>query len=144
MKAHPHILLVDDELFFAKPFIDSLRGRFQVTFTDNVRDALKLITASTEFEVLVLDVMMPTPEGVAESTTSGGLNTGLWLLDQVAPRIKSGNLAVVLLTNRVPSQIMDDVQHVGISERRVRIVSKSQVPPSALAGLIDELIQEKG
>lgn len=47
---------------------------------------------------MVVDMRMPTPEGVSPSRTSDGNTTGLWLLEQCGTLLKQKRIPVAIVT----------------------------------------------
>lgn len=125
------ILFVDDEPFFARNYVQALeRAGHEVILKDNAQEGLDcLVNLFNPIHLIVLDFMMPTPAGVAEQDTEGGLATGRWFLTEAKKHVEEKQLPVIVLTNRaaetVTSIVRDDVQ---LGEKQCRILHKTQTP----------------
>lgn len=76
------ILLIDDDKFGMKPYIEELRDAgHNVQLAQDPDQALGVLKQrSGEIELIILDVLMPTGETLSESDTDAGLRTGERLL----------------------------------------------------------------
>ena len=135
-----HILFIDDEGWFLKPYISELEKDFEVHFCSDVTQGQKIISKKVELKVLILDIMMPTPEGVAASATKNGDSTGVWFLKQILNTIVSRPLPVVILTNRGKSLVTKEVSKIEIDANLVKIRTKTEAPPDHLRKLVKEMI----
>lgn len=85
------VLLIDDDPYGARAYVDALKdGGFQVEYVRSVERALEL-ARSESFDVIVLDVMMPSGSAFDEIETEGGFATGVALareLAEIQPTVK--------------------------------------------------------
>lgn len=139
------ILFVDDEGFFARPYIEKLEKTFDVHFCDSADEALQRINSDNKLKVVVLDIMMPCPTGIAATVTSDGLSTGLWMLKQIRELMVGRGLPVVILTNRMLNAVQEGVDQLDLPEGLVEILPKSQTPnfllPSKVQKMVDKWTQ---
>ena len=135
------VLFVDDEGFFAKPYRMELEKKFTVLYRDSAQDALAALQEHAEIAAVVLDVMMPTPDGVAETATSYGLDTGLWLLRQITPRIAAQPLPVVILTNRSRSLVQDTITEIHLPAGLVEVKTKPETPSFFLPHVVETILE---
>ncbi|MBR2333125.1 MAG: PglZ domain-containing protein [Rikenellaceae bacterium] len=106
------ILWVDDEIELLKPHILFLKNKeYEVTTCNNGYDAVEMV-ASTPFDLVILDEMMP------------GM-TGL----ETLPRIKDAkpNLPVVMVTKSEEESIMDKAIGSKIADYIIKPVNPNQV-----------------
>jgi predicted nucleotide-binding protein len=91
------ILFVDDEAYQSRLYIDAaLDGGFDVQIAESVEEALEL-ARSDSFDLILLDVMMPSGSFFDETETAGGFRTGKALareLSDIQPEAK-----IVAFTN---------------------------------------------
>ncbi len=139
----PVILFVDDEPAFAQRYLEELRKQFEVIYVADASEALEVMRQRLgEIRALVIDVMMPTPEGVSDTDTDDGFETGLWLLQQFRG-YPAGDwrMGVIVLTNRRTDLIRDGLRRRGIDEQGVQIYRKIDMPAFALPRRVKGLIE---
>jgi CheY-like chemotaxis protein len=137
------ILFVEDDRFWARSYIAELQSAgFEVVYARNAGDAVKLIEDVLDFDAVILDVMMPTPEGVPDSTTEEGLSTGLWVLECIQQYLVPRRIAVWILTNRSLPTITERVEAMPAAVRELIVANRknevsSMLVPPYLRGMID-------
>src|SRR6185437_9682819 len=94
------ILFFDDEGYVLKPYLRELEKDFDVHFFEDITNGEKILANHPDIKLLILDVMMPTPEGVASSATNDGHSTGTWFLKQIRGIVVNRPLPVIVLTNK--------------------------------------------
>ena len=137
------VLFVEDDRFWARSYIAELQAYgFEVVYARNAGDAVKLIEDVLDFDAVILDVMMPTPEGVPESTTEEGLSTGLWVLDRIQQYIVARRIVIWILTNRSLPTI---AEKIGAMAADVRVLvtanKKSEVSSMLVPTYLQAMIQ---
>jgi CheY-like chemotaxis protein len=137
----PAILFVDDEPFFAARYIDALERRYRVHFLNRAVEVLPFLEENPKVRAVVLDIMMPTPDGVDHLLTQEGLDTGLWILDQMRS-LGTWPLPVMILTNRNPDAIRGELVTRRLSDRHVRVRQKLETRAAELPGLLDEFMRQ--
>lgn len=139
METKRKILFLDDEAFFAKGYRRELEKHFDVVFCEDAADALKLLRQDATIKALVLDVMLPPPQGVGADATAEGLETGIWLLSELGADMLL-RLPVVILTNRFRTDIQAGLARRRIPTDGIEIRHKLETPdwylPQRLRNLI--------
>lgn len=131
------ILFVDDEERRMRPYVDVLGERHHVVFVADVDRAVKLIgDLQVEFDLVVLDISLPTGEAFEKADTDGGARTGLVLFDTI--RSSRPAIGVVVFTN-VPDERIVELFRL---KSRCRFVRKSSVDPFRFAELIEEFTNQ--
>ena len=69
------VLFIDDEAFFAEPYIRELEGLFEVVLEETALGAIDAVHSDRNWDAIVLDIMMPSPEN-KNGITADGLDTG--------------------------------------------------------------------
>lgn len=133
------ILFVDDEGFFAKRYIEALNEQFDVTFIAGAEAALSYLRGNHGDDALVLDIMLPVPQGDPPAA-AGGLNTGIWLLQEFKKFHDPWTLPVLILTNRNSVLVKSAVDQLGIPRWLIDIRSKIETPAFYLPGAVHTLI----
>jgi CheY-like chemotaxis protein len=123
------ILFIDDEELYARRYINHLeKQEFVVHYCDRAEDAQRFLEQNTDIRGIVLDIMMPTPETVSDQVTNHGLDTGLWVLQQLKDYVICKPRPVLILTNRHPQIVEDGVRRVGLPSWLVEVRRKVETP----------------
>lgn len=131
--ANSKVLFVEDDRFWARSYIAELQAfGFDVVYARNAGDAVKLIENVLDFDAVILDVMMPTPEGVPDSTTEEGLSTGLWVLERIQQYIVPRRIAIWILTNRSLPTINEKISSMSADVRELVTANKKSEVSSML------------
>jgi CheY-like chemotaxis protein len=133
-----NILFVDDEGWFAKPYVKELEIDFDVHFCEEVANGNLILQNRPEIKLLILDVMMPTPAGVPTSATENDQSTGIWFLRQIQSIVISRPLPVVILTNRGKSVVIEAVATLKFPENLVTVGTKTEYFPTRLRQAVKE------
>ena len=133
------IFFIDDEAFFARRYIEELKGNFKVSFCDSAIEAIDQIRGADEFRALVLDIQMPPPQGHSLQITNDGLDTGLWLLQEIREIVIARPLPVAILTNRLPQVIEAAVKKMSFPDQLIEVHHKTDTDAAALAMRLDIL-----
>ena len=137
------ILFIDDERFFARPYIEKLESRHQVRFCESIIDALAIIERKDHsFDAIVLDLMMPPPQGLPEHETVEFVDAGLWLLEKCYDQIVSLLIPVVILTNREFPKFKDRFQMMDFPDGLVEIRPKYDTSCIKLLERMDILLSK--
>ena len=108
------VLFVEDDKFWARAYIRELQDSgFDVIYARSARDAVDLLNNSLDFDAVILDIMMPTPDEVADTVTEEGMSTGLWVLEQIKHLIAPNMLCVSILTNRDLAAVTEKINEIG-------------------------------
>lgn len=138
----PPILFIDDESFFSRPYILELKERFEVINYKSAQSGLQGVTAHPNARLLILDIMMPSPAGVAATATNQGLETGIWLLDRIRSEVISRPLPVFVLTNAGHAKVKRALADVSIPARLIEIHAKIETPKFVLPSLVQALLDK--
>jgi CheY-like chemotaxis protein len=137
------ILFVDDEQFRVGKWKRRLsEGGFAVIPFDSVVEVLKYCDDNSDIDGMILDVMMPTPEGIPESITEDGNSTGIYLLQQLREYIEAHRLPVVVVTNRQFDEVSERVNEVGFTDGLVGVCHKPNTTPDELYILLKQLTEK--
>lgn len=63
IETRPHVLIVDDQQVNIKILADVLKDDYTLSFATNGEEALKLINAEQQTDMILLDVVMPDMDG---------------------------------------------------------------------------------
>ncbi|MFY7877574.1 MAG: hypothetical protein ACOVQM_19110, partial [Pirellula sp.] len=133
----PTVVVVEDDQFFGQTVAKGLHD-FSVEILSSAEETIQYFREARQCDALVLDIMMPAPEGQQEETDHG-MSTGLWLLRKIkesAPK----DLPVVIYTNRAVEYLGTQLEDIGLSPERTKIHTKLDTPPSKLRETIRSLI----
>ena len=133
------ILFVDDEPFFAARYVEALEQHYRVHFLNRAIEVVPFLDENPTVSAVVLDVMMPTPAGVDEAETQRGLDTGLWLLDKMQ-YLGTWPLPVLILTNRRPAAIAEELTTRKINRELISIRQKCDTRATLLPELVGEIL----
>lgn len=125
------ILFIDDEVFFAERYLTELRTNYAVRMCESVVEALEWDN-NQEIRAIVLDIMMPPPAGLSAQATNHGADTGLWFLKEIREAILQRPLPVIILTNRIPGLIREEIRQMGFPESLVDVLHKTDTSPKQL------------
>lgn len=134
------ILLLDDDPYDIARYCKHLSQQFSVLVRHRAEDAIELLGSNQRLEAIVLDLMLPPPENVAPTSTTDGLETGLWLLEQIRDIIVSRRLPVMILTNRARHLSKSRLDGLKLPPELLEYYSKSQTPPFYLVGALCRFI----
>lgn len=136
------ILFVDDERMPAEGYLDALAKHYSVHYEVGAQEALAFMIQSGErIRAAVVDVMMPTPDGVDDSETDGGFETGLWFLGRLKAELpRVWPIPTILLTNRPLSLVTDALRHRDILPNTIEIRKKFETPAFLFPKIVENLI----
>ena len=142
-----HVLFVDDEPLPSQTYRDGLEeSGFTIEYRSCADTGLEYLRDRyAEIDVVVLDMMMPTPKGVSTAATSDGQTTGIWFLLQCREIIETNVLPIYVLTNRgkktLAGLIADQVLPINWV---LEIGTKyADVTPQTLPGELQKLLAPK-
>lgn len=121
----PKILFVDDDRYFADRYVAHLETLFTVIRIHDAMEVIDYLQRYDDVKLIILDIMMPTPKGVPTSATDDGMDTGLWLLQELLGALSKRPTPVLIFTNRKDSDVMRiRIDEMGLPERLVVIRTK--------------------
>lgn len=138
----PLIAFIDDDRFFSRLYIDRLSKSFEVLVFSDAGKALESLPERTDFSAIVVDVMMPAPAGIDPSEVNDGLDTGLWLVEKLAPWLKENSIPVIVFSNRRGSYVAERIASIPLPSHLITVRSKIDTPPSAMGSYISIAISE--
>jgi CheY-like chemotaxis protein len=127
------ILFADDDAWFVQPFVNELEETgYRVLQTRTLRETLAVLSKE-QVDLLVLDIMMPTGAGLADSAE--GRRAGIKVAEFVRREMKA-NLPIVYLT-----VISDQAVHglIELIEREAGLRSRILVKPVLPQELVEEV-----
>ncbi len=108
----PRILFIDDELFFAEPYMRELERDSEVILEQTAIGAIDAVNSARHWNAIILDIMMPSPDGKV-GLTADGLDTGLWILGEIVDAVISQRVPVIVLTNRNLPRVAEFIEKLG-------------------------------
>jgi CheY-like chemotaxis protein len=136
------ILFVDDELFFAQPYVEALRKFSQPTVRTTALEAVEEFQKrSGDYACGVLDVMMPPPPNW-DLKTKEGLDTGIEVLRLCSAEIIAAKLPVIVLTHRALKYVVDEIRMINFPKGLVEVRNKLETRPFLLEVSVERLIRE--
>lgn len=134
------VLFVDDDKFFASIYCESLQKYYELTICYEADKAVNVLNdCAGAFEAVVLDMMMPPPEGLFHECCEG-LTTGVWVLDQCREVIKDHRIAVLIFTNQGAKGINTELAFLELDSSICQVRSKTQIEASELPHIVGRLI----
>lgn len=128
------VLFVDDDRYFTERYVRQLEHHFDVTRIQYAGNVFEVLDSHSDFQLIILDVMMPTPDGIAASATAEGRDTGLWLLSELRAYIRKHRVPVILYTNRSDTDVIrDSVARMNLLDDQCRICNKRSTPALELS-----------
>ena len=105
------ILMVDDQLDYIQPYAEALQDEdFDVTLISQVDQALELLR-SGDFDVIILDMLMPPSETVHDDFEELDLRkSGGWVLSQIRAEEGLRTLPVIFITAVRDPQVREWVE----------------------------------
>jgi CheY-like chemotaxis protein len=137
------VLFVEDDRFWAFNYIDELQrsGHFEVHYVRSATEGIDAIERNPAIDAIILDVMMPTPDGVADTLTDDGHTTGIWLLENLQKVISAHRIQVWVLTNRAVDSVRRKIAEFTAIAQQVEVDRKldvrSRLMPAYLKARID-------
>lgn len=136
----PKILFIDDEPEWCGPYLEVLHQGFEVIVKHHAQAALDYVESHQDIEGIIIDVMMPTPINVSSTKTNNGLDTGVWVIEQLHGYIVAAKCPVVVVTNREKSSFNARLGEVGLSSELLQVKLKSEINAKLLAVMMRQMI----
>ena len=137
-----HILFVDDDRYFASVYLSCLQDYHTVTVRYEAETAVQELSNNPEIVAVVLDMMMPPPDGCAHETHDG-VTTGLWILDQCRQTLIDRRIAVLIFTNRGLSYVNTELAFIGLDPNLCQVSAKSAIDAEDLPHTVSKLIDRR-
>lgn len=132
------ILVVDDDPIAMQYWWDALQDAgFGVTRTSTTEEVIRQYNAD-QFELIVLDRMMPPGEVFDGSDSETAMDTGEKVYEDLRGRKHLTHVPIVILTNHLNAAVAQKLQ---AHDRRLRVVSKG-TKPSELVALVRDMIRQ--
>ena len=136
------ILFVDEDLFFAQPYLETLQKKADVFIRNNALDAVdEMQNKSHEYGCVVQDIMMPAPEGW-DVKTQDGLDTGIEILKVCREEIIKAKLPILVLTNRALGYTKHEIDMIDFPDGQVIVRSKIETPAFLLSIQVSQLVEK--
>ncbi len=85
----------------------------------------------------MLEVTLPTPDGVAASKTENGESTGVWVLERIQEWIAARKICIWVLTNRTLKPVHERVNRMSSESKNfITVNRKSDVSSDGLPPLL--------
>lgn len=138
----PIVVLIDDDKFWASTAIRHLDERFSVVYIEESDKVIGYFSDNYDYDAVVLDIMMPSPDGAAGETEDGFM-TGIWILEQIEGFVIAAKIPVVILSNHSDlPRIEELVQDMHKLRRFVTVQSKYNTRRAELPPFIESKIHE--
>lgn len=140
------ILFVDDDVYFMSTYVDALQKRAAVSVRNAAVDALDEIKNNAQnqkYDCVVLDVMMPSPQGW-EARTEDGLFTGVEVLKECREQIINASLPILVLTNNELEKVKTKVNALNFPEGLVVVRAKLETPAFLASINVGQLVERWG
>lgn len=112
LKKRKKILYIDDDLHRSR--FDMLVDKgYKVIPINNANDAIKEFKKNL-FDLILLDIMMPTPNFISNEKVNNGYETGVYLAKEIKNSINEKTPIIVLTANPRPS-VETELYKIGIS-----------------------------
>lgn len=135
-----HLLIIDDERFFARQYSRDLEQSFNVTICTSATKGMEAFLRDAEICALILDIQMPTPANVAEYETANGSDTGIWMLRTHRDEFASRSIPIIILTNRKEDEIKNRIVNLKFPTSQIKIFRKTHTHPSEFAKRVKTLV----
>lgn len=139
------VLFIDDEPQPSRYYREALQERgYAVEYCRTAESGVSYLEKrAAEVDVIVLDMMMPTPKGVPTAETEDGQLTGVWLLKKCRDVIEAGRFPVLVLTNskRVALEALIIEQVTPLDWRLLVRTKNTEVTAQGLPDIIDEMLR---
>lgn len=134
------VLFVDDEQYRVGLWKRALASKFDLVAIDAADDVISYFQEYDDVMAIVLDVMMPPPEGVASGRTGDGQLTGIYLLEALREKIEGLPCPVVMLSNRGKGEIQAEVDELQLRKGLVVVHHKGDTGAEDLVVLVEQII----
>ena len=101
------MLYVEDDVGRNRPFVNVLTNvlGWDVVWATAPAEAMMKLKIEKEFDIIVVDIMMPSDSEVGEEESELGMSTGIALIDRIRQVVPSG-LPIVILSARQDLEYM--------------------------------------
>lgn len=123
-----HILFIDDEAFFARPYVRELQKDHHVSFCESVVEAIDILKSNHDIRALVLDIHLPPPVNVPAIYADDGVKAGLWFLEETRNIVITRFIPVLILTNRSLKVVSEGVEELRFPEQLIEVHHKTDTP----------------
>ncbi len=138
----PLIAFIDDEPDKSMRYVRELLNKFDTHYFDEVSSGLAFCKDHPKLRCIVLDMIVPPPEGTDYEEVEGGLETGVWFLRNLKSFLEDNSVAVVVLTNRNITLVRDAVSKLELPKILFVCKTKTDVPSWFLPVLVQQMIDK--
>ena len=122
------ILFVDDDPYWSQNYQAQLQIKYDIIYKSSADGAISELTMNGgSIDLVILDVMMDTPDSVELTETEGGLMTGVWILEKLKALLTEKRIPVIVLTNRARKIVVDAVIKLGYPKAQVIVFTKAEM-----------------
>ena len=146
------ILFFDDEADYIRHYVNCTEeDGWECKMTPTIEQLLESLAAiearDTEMydepNVVVVDIMMPTATGIAKDIQDK-LNVGIYVIEEWPLRkLRSGNIWIVVLTNRNPALVQASLREIGVADREIPVWAKHDVAASIFPQRLQEFLDSQ-
>ncbi len=97
------ILFIEDETYRNEALFEMLNFDYEINWATSPRDAINFIENSSNYDAIILDVILPVDDCFTEEEVilcNNGSNTGLVLANKLSKNIKSAEVPIILASAR--------------------------------------------
>jgi len=135
------ILFVDDDPYWSQNYQEQLQKKYEIVYKSSADGAIsELSTNGGSIDLVLLDVMMDTPDSVELTETEGGLMTGVWILGKLKVFLLERQMPVIVLTNRQKKIVIDSVIDLGYPKGQVTVFSKAEMQAKMISSAVQTLL----
>jgi CheY-like chemotaxis protein len=127
------VLFVDDDPYWSQNYQEQLRKHFNLIYKSSADGAMAQLLGDDVIDLLVVDVMMDTPDSVDLTETEGGLMTGVYILEKTKTLLIQEKIPAIMLTNRQKKVVLDAVNALGYPAGQISVFSKAEMSAKQLA-----------
>ena len=111
-KMRKKILYIDDDLLRTQFYMLEDSG-YKVVPVNNANDALREIKKN-KFDLILLDIMMPSPNFISKKTVNFGYETGIFLAKEIKKSLNK-DAPIIVLTGNPQSSVEKEMNNIGIT-----------------------------
>jgi hypothetical protein len=101
------ILVIEDDRRISDRLNALLGSTYKVHVAYSADDGPSVLYGNLGVTAVVLDIMMDSPTGIPEDEVNGNLDTGIWILHEMAEFLIGRKVPVLIYSNR----FLDDISH---------------------------------
>jgi CheY-like chemotaxis protein len=131
------VLVLDDDRLAMVPYVRALRKAGLNVTQRGDADAALCALAGEEYDIIVLDIMLPPGRRLTLEETDHGIKTGVLLLERL--RGINRDVPVLVLTNVINKGVLDAIRQ--LEGPRTRVLRKSDCLPLDLVDAAKDMLR---